>query len=219
MLFYFKNHFQIIFIFNNFQCVVKLDLIGLDFLWLLVLECLDESLAEAAMKLLLDMSFVCLSSKLKRDPPQLHQRFINECHRKLDRSYYRLNETAVGSAVSTATKTLTAMAVSDITSHTCLTRTSCLQHLRRVLQLAEYYISIVEENYQGKRSFPPHAATFTGKPIVLHVIGDNNKLELNLHVSTVGPRNFTLIHSYIQSCSGFESTFPIKNDVYTINFF
>lgn len=64
--------------------VDKLEPLGLEFFWQLVLECQDEHLAEDAMKLLLDMSYMNLSVRLKRDPAQLHARFITECYRKLE---------------------------------------------------------------------------------------------------------------------------------------
>lgn len=62
----------------------KLEPLGMEFIWQLVLECQDELLAEDAMKLLLDMSYMSLSARLKRDPPQLHAKFISECYRKLE---------------------------------------------------------------------------------------------------------------------------------------
>lgn len=62
----------------------KLEPLGMEFIWHLVLECQDELLAEDAMKLLLDMSYMSLSTRLKRDPPQLHGKFISECYRKLE---------------------------------------------------------------------------------------------------------------------------------------
>lgn len=66
------------------KVVDKLEPLGLEFFWQLVLECQDEHLAEDAMKLLLDMSYMSLSVRLKRDPAQLHARFITECYRKLE---------------------------------------------------------------------------------------------------------------------------------------
>lgn len=69
---------------NLFKVVDKLEPLGLEFFWQLVLECQDEYLAEDAMKLLLDMSYMSLSVRLKRDPAQLHARFVTECYRKLE---------------------------------------------------------------------------------------------------------------------------------------
>lgn len=69
---------------NLFKIVDKLEPLGLEFFWQLVLECQDEYLAEDAMKLLLDMSYMSLSMRLKRDPAQLHARFVTECYRKLE---------------------------------------------------------------------------------------------------------------------------------------
>ncbi|XP_071548346.1 ubiquitin carboxyl-terminal hydrolase 24-like isoform X1 [Panulirus ornatus] len=160
--------------------VDKLEPLGLEFIWQLVLECQEEQIAEDAMKLLLDMSYLSLSVRLKRDPPQLHAKFISECYRKLEKSLLHVNETAIGAVVSTATKTLTAMAVSDLGGLPSSTRNSCIQHIRRVLVLAERYVSTIEEQHPGPRSLPPHGASFTGTPVVLHVTCDSSKMDVNL---------------------------------------
>ncbi|XP_069185948.1 ubiquitin carboxyl-terminal hydrolase 24 isoform X1 [Procambarus clarkii] len=165
---------------GNVIIVDKLDPLGMEFIWQLVLECQEEQLAEDAMKLLLDMSYMSLSVRLKRDPPQHHSKFISECYKKLEKSMLRVNETAVGAAVSTATKTLTAMAVSDLGGLPSTSRNNCLQHIRRVLLLAERYVSCIEEQHPGPRSLPPHGASFTGTPVILHVICDSSKMEINI---------------------------------------
>lgn len=165
---------------GNMITVDKLDPLGMEFIWQLVLECQEEQLAEDAMKLLLDMSYMSLSARLKRDPPQLHAKFISECYRKLEKSMLHVNETAVGAAVSTATKTLTAMAVSDLGGLPSISRNSCIQHIRRVLVLAERYVSCIEEQHPGPRSLPPHGASFTGTPVILHITCDSNKMDINI---------------------------------------
>ncbi|KAG7165384.1 Ubiquitin carboxyl-terminal hydrolase 24-like 1 [Homarus americanus] len=164
---------------GNVIVVDKLEPLGMEFIWQLVLECQEEQLAEEAMKLLLDMSYMSLSARLRRDPPQLHAKFISECYRKLEKSMLRVNETAVGAAVSTATKTLTAMAVSDLGGLPTTSRNSCIQHIRRVLVLAERYVSSIEEQHPAPRSLPPHGASFTGMPVILHVSCDSNKMDMN----------------------------------------
>lgn len=63
-------------------------------------------------------------------------------------------------------------------------RTSCIQHIRRVLVLAERYISSIEEQHPGPRSLPPHGASFTGVPIILNITCDSNKLDVKLEVSS-----------------------------------
>ncbi|XP_068228806.1 LOW QUALITY PROTEIN: ubiquitin carboxyl-terminal hydrolase 24-like [Palaemon carinicauda] len=165
---------------GNTLIVDKLEPLGMEFIWQLVLECVDEQLADDAIKLLLDMSYMSLSMRLKRDPPQLHGKFISECYKKLEKSMLRVNETAVGAAVSTATKTLTAMAVSDIGALPAASKSSCMQHIRRVLILAERYISNIEELHPGSRSLPPHGTSFTGTPFILTVTCDSNRMDIKL---------------------------------------
>ncbi|KAK7081025.1 Ubiquitin carboxyl-terminal hydrolase 24 [Halocaridina rubra] len=165
---------------GNSVIVDKLEPLGIEFIWHLVLECQDEMLAEDAMKLLLDMSYMSLSIRLRRDPSQLHGKFISECYKKLEKSMFRVNETAVGAAVSTATKTLTAMAVSDIGALPVTSKNSCIQHIRRVLVLAERYVSNIEELHPGPRSLPPHGTSFTGIPLILGVTCESNKMDIKI---------------------------------------
>lgn len=122
-----------------------------------------------------------------------------------------VNETALGAAVSNATKTLTAMAVSDLGGlspasrlddhYNCYLRTythalsvqddqsfssirnSCIQHIRRVLVLAERYICSIEEQHPSPRSLPPHGSSFTGTPVMLYVTCDSNRMDVNLEVT------------------------------------
>lgn len=60
---------------ESFQ-VDKLDLVGLNYLWEIILYVEDEQLAELATKFLLDISYEKVSPKLKREIVQLHQRFV-----------------------------------------------------------------------------------------------------------------------------------------------
>ncbi|CAL4091223.1 unnamed protein product, partial [Meganyctiphanes norvegica] len=161
--------------------VEKLELHGLEFIWQLVLECSDEKLSDSATQLLLDLAVHSLSPRLRREHKYLHSKFIAECYKKLQKSMMRVNDGAVGAAVSNATKTLTAMAVSDISSIDQCSRSSCLQHIRRVLVLAERYVCSVEEQQSGPRSMPPHAASFIGHPLHMHVTTqDSTKIEIDI---------------------------------------
>ena len=60
------------------------DLIGIDHIWSLVTESSDEGIASEAIDYLLKLSFLSVSSKLKKDAAHLHRRFINKCYEKLE---------------------------------------------------------------------------------------------------------------------------------------
>lgn len=184
---------------GNVIVVDKLEPLGLEFFWQLVLECQDEHLAEDAMKLLLDMSYLSLSVRLKRDPAQLHARFITECYRKLEKLMLHVNETALGAAVSNATKTLTAMAVSDLGGLSPASRNSCIQHIRRVLVLAERYICCIEEQHPSPRSLPPHGSSFTGTPVMLYVTCDSIRMDVNLECHS--NERLGVVRGKIASCA------------------
>jgi ubiquitin carboxyl-terminal hydrolase 9/24 len=49
-----------------FQIVEKTDLMGLDFLWELCLNTPDETIADSAIQLLLNMSYTNLASRMKK---------------------------------------------------------------------------------------------------------------------------------------------------------
>ena len=60
------------------------DLIGIDHVWSLVTESSNEGIASEAIDYLLKLSFLSVSSKLKKDAAHLHRRFINKCYEKLE---------------------------------------------------------------------------------------------------------------------------------------
>ncbi|KAB7497647.1 Ubiquitin carboxyl-terminal hydrolase 24, partial [Armadillidium nasatum] len=165
------------------EVVESLEPLGLEFIWEIVLECLDQQLADDAISLLLDMAYMNLSSRLKRDPPQIHQKFISQCYAKLEKSLLHMNQSTVSNALSNAAKTLSAMAVSEISSLSPASKRSCLQHIFRILILVERYISTVEEQFSSPRVLLPHAACFFGKPVTIYVFfdGNNNDVSLQCH--------------------------------------
>lgn len=64
--------------------VEKLDPIGADYFWQLALESPNEDLAKEAMIYILNISYLHLTPRLKKDPAALHKKFINECYKRLE---------------------------------------------------------------------------------------------------------------------------------------
>ncbi|XP_076309376.1 ubiquitin carboxyl-terminal hydrolase 24-like isoform X2 [Tachypleus tridentatus] len=158
--------------------VEKLDLTGLDFLWQIALTSPWEDIAEMAIDNLMKMSYHSVSAKLKKqDPESLHLKFINDCYSRLESEVSTVSGTAMSTAVSNATKTLTAMSVTSVASLTLPTRTARLQNIRRLLQLAIRYVSSIEELHTAPRSILPHGAFFIGYPLTLRVVLDSVKEE------------------------------------------
>ena len=56
--------------------------------------------------------------------------------------------------------------------------------IRRLLHLAEKYVSSVEVLFNGKRTIPPHAATFYGRPLKVTVRVEPKKDEFQLECHT-----------------------------------
>lgn len=62
-------------------------------------------------------------------------------------------------------------------------RLSCLQHIRRLLELVEKYISVIEETHPAPRTILPHGLAFKGEPIGLYVKTEDSKTDIDLVVS------------------------------------
>ena len=58
-----------------------------------------------------------------------------------------------------------------------------LQMIRRLINLAERYVSAVEESHPGNRNLRPHATTFYGPPIQIKVIYESKKDEFMMEVT------------------------------------
>jgi ubiquitin carboxyl-terminal hydrolase 9/24 len=64
--------------------VEKLDPIGTDYFWQVALESPNEDLAKEAMGHILDISYLHLAPRMKKDPATLHKKFINDCYKRLE---------------------------------------------------------------------------------------------------------------------------------------
>ena len=183
------------------------DLIGYDFLWNLLTECRDETIANDATEYLLKLCFTCISPKLRKDMNTMHRRFIDQCSKQLKAAVETSSLTVAvqqGYELETSSTSDTADALTGPGGRTQVTSTSSSiplttsshasttdtssewrhQTIRRLLHLAERYISVVEEAFNGKRMIPPHAATFYGKPTIIKVIYEAKKDEFEVHSHT-----------------------------------
>lgn len=64
--------------------VEKLDPVGTDYFWQVALESPNEDLAKEAMGHILDISYLHLAPRMKKDPAVLHRKFINDCYKRLE---------------------------------------------------------------------------------------------------------------------------------------
>ncbi|XP_071490931.1 ubiquitin carboxyl-terminal hydrolase 24-like [Diadema antillarum] len=149
--------------------VEKLELFGLDYMWRIVLESSNESIAELAIRQIMCMSYTNLSQRLKKDVLDLHKHFISECYKRLGLAYMAVKGTAMAEAVAMATKTLTAATVPEAAIVPSPSRTGKLLEIERLLQLAETYVVTVEDQFTSPRTILPHGASFQGHTITMHV--------------------------------------------------
>ncbi|KAB1268965.1 Ubiquitin carboxyl-terminal hydrolase 24 [Camelus dromedarius] len=67
--------------------VEKLELIGMDFIWKIAMESPDEEIANEAIQLIINYSYINLNPRLKKDSVSLHKKFIADCYTRLEASY------------------------------------------------------------------------------------------------------------------------------------
>ncbi|XP_014661859.1 PREDICTED: ubiquitin carboxyl-terminal hydrolase 24-like [Priapulus caudatus] len=166
--------------FSNTMVVDKVELTGMDYLWSVALESSDEPLADAAVSYLIELLYLNLAPRLKKDAQALHRRFINDCYKRLEACIITLGNSALADAISQATKVLTASTVAEVASVPTPSRVGRLQNIERLLLIAERYVTTVEDHHVP-RTILPHALSFHGHPVALHVACDAPKHEFSIN--------------------------------------
>ena len=68
-----------------------------------------------------------------------------------------------------------------------------MQRIRRLLLLAERYVSTIEATHPSNRSILPHAAMFRGRPLRIKIIYDTKKEEFTIEVHQTLNLTYTVI--------------------------
>lgn len=165
---------------KNAFTVEKMELVGLDYLWRVVLEVPSEEIAMLAVEKLMELSYTWLSSKLKKDPVNIHKKFILECYKRLEAMMSGLGNTSLAQAASSVTSAATAAVTPDVVIPTAPERANYMLSIERLLVLVEQYIITVEDLHAGPRTLLPHGASFHGYPININVSSDLPRQELML---------------------------------------
>ncbi|XP_064624443.1 ubiquitin carboxyl-terminal hydrolase 24-like isoform X2 [Lineus longissimus] len=160
--------------------VERLDLMGLDYLWEICLNSTNEEIGGSAINLLLNMSYVNLAARLKKDLVSLHKKFINELYNRLEAAMMTLRGSAVAQAISSATRMITAPTVPEALAVPSASKSAKLLNIERLLLVAEMYVSTVEETHTTSRTILPHGASFHGEPIKLNITCDSPKMEFTV---------------------------------------
>ena len=155
----------------------KLDPTGTDFFWQLALESPSEELAAEAMEHILNISYLLLAPRLKKDPTSLHKKFINDCYKRLE-SLVPGSKSGGGGGSHTPS-----VAVDQLNALAGPHKAACFRNIRRLLELTEKYISTVEEAHPVPRTILPHGMSFRGESLCLHVKAEESKTEFDLQVS------------------------------------
>jgi len=125
--------------------VEKLELIGMDFIWKIAMESPDEEIANEAIQLIINYSYINLNPRLKKDSVSLHKKFIADCYTRLEAASSALGGPTLTHAVTRATKMLTATAMPTVaTSVQSPYRSTKLVIIERLLLLAERYVITIE---------------------------------------------------------------------------
>ncbi|EHA99013.1 Ubiquitin carboxyl-terminal hydrolase 24 [Heterocephalus glaber] len=156
--------------------VEKLELIGMDFIWKIAMESPDEEIANEAIQLIINYSYINLNPRLKKDSVSLHKKFIADCYTRLEAASSALGGPTLTHAVTRATKMLTATAMPTVaTSVQSPYRSTKLVIIERLLLLAERYVITIEDFYSVPRTILPHGASFHGHLLTLNVTYDSTK--------------------------------------------
>ncbi|XP_078526269.1 ubiquitin carboxyl-terminal hydrolase 24 isoform X1 [Lissotriton helveticus] len=156
--------------------VEKVDLMGMDFIWKIAVESPDEEIANEAIQLIINYSYINLNPRLKKDSVFLHKKFIADCYTRLEAASSALGGPTLTHAVTRATKMLTATAMPSVaTSVQSPYRSTKLVIIERLLLLAERYVITIEDLYSVPRTILPHGASFHGHLLTLNVIYESTK--------------------------------------------
>ena len=187
--------------------VERIELLGMSYFWDVLMETPREEIANLAIDLVLNMSYLNVTPRLKKDPASLHDKFIKNFYSRLEDNCQKSvnNQEAINegseleascvevknslniNATNPNTKTLTSVAISKVMGGLNLPSKGLkLQKIRRLLLLAEKYITSIEVLFDGTRTIPPHAATFYGRPITLTIKFESprrDEFELESHTN------------------------------------
>ncbi|XP_075688794.1 ubiquitin carboxyl-terminal hydrolase 24 isoform X3 [Rhinoderma darwinii] len=156
--------------------VEKLELIGMDFIWKVAVESPDEEIANEAIQLIINYSYMNLNPRLKKDSVSLHKKFIADCYTRLEAASSALGGPTLTHAVTRATKMLTATAMPSVaTSVQSPYRSTKLVIIERLLLLAERYVITIEDVYSVPRTILPHGASFHGHLLTLNLTYESTK--------------------------------------------
>ena len=187
--------------------VERTDLSGISYFWDVLMESPREEIANLAIDLVLNMSYLNVTQRLKKEPATLHDKFIKNFYSRLEENCQKsgVSQDAVQegceleascvevknnlniNTVNPNIKTLTSVSISKVmVGLTLPSKGLKLQKIRRLLLLAERYITSIEMLFDGKRSILPHAASFYGRPITLTIKFESprrDELELESHTN------------------------------------
>ncbi|XP_064415907.1 ubiquitin carboxyl-terminal hydrolase 24 isoform X2 [Latimeria chalumnae] len=161
--------------------VEKPELTGMDFIWRIAMESPDEEIANEAIQLIINYSYINLNPRLKKDSVSLHKKFIGECYKRLEAASSALGGPTLTHAVTRATKMLTATAMPTVAtsvqspSSYLICRSTKLVIIERLLLLAERYVITIEDLYSIPRTILPHGASFHGHPLTLNATYESTK--------------------------------------------
>ncbi|CAF3511540.1 unnamed protein product [Adineta steineri] len=131
------------------------DLIGMEYLWKLILNGSDE-VAERAIQLIKEI-YTNISPQLKTDIKRIHQTFIQECFHRLKQVYDQLK-----------------------TKSNQITYQQKLNAIIRILIVLREYLGECDYSYHKERSFLPMSRAYRGRPVTVLVrlnTGQNRQAE------------------------------------------
>ncbi|CAK8688756.1 unnamed protein product [Clavelina lepadiformis] len=160
--------------------VDKLELVGIDVLWRICLECRCLDVANKAISSLVRYAYTDVSYKLKKDVVTLHSKFLNECYKRLNSCQNGDNVGTIAKAVNIATKTLAANILPDSAVASSPGKVNKYLTIERLLKIVHQYISDIEYSHTDTRFILPHGEFFRGMLIILKVNYESNLQEFQI---------------------------------------
>uniref|UniRef100_G3QNX1 Ubiquitin carboxyl-terminal hydrolase 24 n=1 Tax=Gorilla gorilla gorilla TaxID=9595 RepID=G3QNX1_GORGO len=143
--------------------VEKLELIGMDFIWKIAMESPDEEIANEAIQLIINYSYINLNPRLKKKL---------SIYKKAENYMYILAaSSALGGptlthAVTRATKMLTATAMPTVATS--------VQSEKYTTHICQFF-KMIGDFYSVPRTILPHGASFHGHLLTLNVTYESTK--------------------------------------------
>ncbi|ELW67984.1 Ubiquitin carboxyl-terminal hydrolase 24, partial [Tupaia chinensis] len=146
--------------------VEKLELIGMDFIWKIAMESPDEEIANEAIQLIINYSYINLNPRLKKDSVSLHKKFIADCYTRLESTDVCRDARCVEGSQFSAWWPY---------PNTCCDQSNKNAYSNCHANCSNVSSVSIQDFYSVPRTILPHGASFHGHLLTLNVTYESTK--------------------------------------------